>query len=178
MKSLTGVELKRFLRDFRRENRSAREIIALLQSVEYPYNVGSIFRLADGAGISRLILTGITPRPPNPTIRKVGRSKDRNVPWIYEKDPTIPLTVLREEGYRIVAVELTDQSTPYFDYAYPEKICLVVGHEDHGVTKAVLSVCDDSVFIPMYGAGRSHNVSTALTIVAYHVRHAPPILPP
>jgi tRNA (guanosine-2'-O-)-methyltransferase len=178
MKSLTGVDLKRFLRDYRREHELERDIIALLQSVEYTYNVGSIFRLADGVGISKLILTGITPRPPNPTIRKVGRSKDRKVPWVYEKDPAIPLTSLREEGYRIVAVELTDQSKPYFDYVYPEKTCLVVGHEDHGITKAVLSCCDASVFIPMYGAGRSLNVSTALAIVAYHVRQNPPILPP
>ena len=59
----------------------------LLQSVEYPANVGSCFRLADGAGLTELVLTGITPTPPNATIEKVGRYKSTRVPWRYEKDP-------------------------------------------------------------------------------------------
>ena len=170
MKPLTGVDLKRFLRDYKRANRPRREIAALLHSVEYPYNVGSIFRLADGVGISRLILSGITPRPPNPTIKKVGRSKDRNVQWSYEKNPEDAIAVLREEGRRIVAVELTAEAIPYYEYDYPDNTCLVVGHEDHGVTKAVLALCETAVFVPMYGKGRSLNVSAALGIVAYHIR--------
>jgi 23S rRNA (guanosine2251-2'-O)-methyltransferase len=172
MKSLTGVELKRFLRDYRRLNQPRRDIVALLHSVEYPYNVGAIFRLADGAGLSRLILSGITPIPPNPTIQKVGRSKDRNVPWVYEKNPEEAIAALRAEGFRIVAVELTAEAISYSHYDYPDKVCLVVGNEDHGVTKAVLALCDTSVFIPMYGKGRSLNVSAALGIVAYHIRQS------
>lgn len=171
MKPLTGTELKRFLRDYKRLNRPQREIAALLQSVEYPYNVGAIFRLADGVGVTKLVLSGITPYPPNPTIAKVGRSKDRNVPWFYEPDPGKPISVLREDGYRIIAVELTAEAVPYDEYSYPDKSCLVLGHEDHGVTKAVLAQCDEAVFIPMYGKGRSLNVSAAFGIVAYHIRH-------
>ncbi|MCI0398681.1 MAG: tRNA methyltransferase, partial [Chloroflexi bacterium] len=71
MKPLVGTELKRFLRDYRRQHRPDYDLVVLLQSVEYPYNVGSIFRLADGAGLTELVLTGITPTPPNPTIEKV-----------------------------------------------------------------------------------------------------------
>lgn len=52
MRPLIGTDLKRFLRDYRRANRPAHDLVALLQSVEYPANVGSIFRLADGAGVS------------------------------------------------------------------------------------------------------------------------------
>jgi tRNA (guanosine-2'-O-)-methyltransferase len=47
-----------------------------------------------------------------------------------------------------------------------------VGNEDHGVTKAVLNVCDEAVFVPMYGKGRSLNVNTALAIVVYHILQA------
>ena len=171
MKPLSGTELKRFLRDYKRLNRPQREITALLHSVEYPYNVGAIFRLADGVGVTKLVLSGITPTPPNPTIAKVGRSKDRNVLWFYEQDPERPISDLREEGNRIIAVELTAEAVPYDEYDYPEKSCLVFGNEDHGVTKAVLARCDGAVFIPMYGKGRSLNVSAAFGIVAYHIRH-------
>ncbi|HOU41021.1 MAG TPA: TrmH family RNA methyltransferase [Promineifilum sp.] len=144
----------------------------MLQSVEYPANVGSIFRLADGAGVTQLVLTGITPTPPNATIDKVGRFKSLRLPWRYEADPVAAVEGLKSSGYRVVAVELTDDALPYYDYAYAPKTCLVVGHEDHGVTKATLAVCDAAVFIPMYGKGLSLNVHVALAVVLYHIRHA------
>jgi 23S rRNA (guanosine2251-2'-O)-methyltransferase len=170
MKPLSGTDLKRFLRDYKREHQPQRQIALLLHSVQYPYNVGALFRLADGAGVSQMLLTGITPTPPNPTIAKVGRSKDRNVAWRYESDPMEVISGLREEGFHIIALELTASASPYDEHNYPEKICLVVGHEDHGVTKAVLAQCDSAIFVPMYGKGRSLNVSSALGIIAYHIR--------
>lgn len=171
MKPLVGTELKRFLRDYRRMRRHDGELALLLQSVEYPVNVGSIFRLADAAGISELILSGITPRPPNATIEKVGRGKHANVPWRYEADPSNAIRQLRSTGYHIVALELTAESIPYHEYNYPPKTCLIVGHEDHGVTRSTLAQCDAAVFVPMYGKGRSHNVGTALAIVVYRALH-------
>lgn len=172
MKPLHGTPLKRFLRDYRRAHPPSHTVAALLQSVEYPANVGSIFRLADGAGMSELILTGITPRPPHPTLDKVARHKTRRVAWRYEEDPVAAVRQVREEGYHVVAVELTAGAVPYFEYAYPERSCLVVGHEDHGVTRATLGACDGAVFLPMYGKGQSLNVHVALSIVVYHILHA------
>ncbi len=57
MKQLIGTDLKRFLRDFKRENQPKISLVLLLQSVEYPYNVGAIFRMAEGAGVEEMILT-------------------------------------------------------------------------------------------------------------------------
>ncbi|MGD8857294.1 MAG: TrmH family RNA methyltransferase [Chloroflexota bacterium] len=172
MKSLTGVELKRFLRDYRRSNPPTRQVAAVLHSVAYPYNVGSIFRLADGARMSELVLSGITPTPPHPTIDKVGRYKAKNVPWRYEPDPITAIEQLKAAGYCAVALELVDIAAPYQGHQYTERTCLVVGNEDHGITKAVLNVCDEAVFVPMYGKGRSLNVHTALAIVTYHILHS------
>ena len=169
MKPLIGSDLKRFLRSYKRENLPKRELVILLQSVEYPYNVGAIFRLADGAGIGEIILTGITPKPPNPTIKKVARGKTRNVKWHYQRDPVSALAVLKDNGYQIIALELTESSVPYDDFEFSQRVCLVVGNEDHGVTKDTLKSCDASVFVPMYGKGQSHNVNTALAIVTYHI---------
>ncbi|UCC53848.1 MAG: hypothetical protein JSV68_07710, partial [Anaerolineaceae bacterium] len=151
MKPLFGTNLKRFLRDYKRQQRPDVDLVALLQSVEYPANVGSCFRLADGAGLTELVLTGITPTPPHSTIDKVGRFKSDRVPWRYERDPIEAIRGLKEDGYHMVAVELVDIAVPYHRYDYPSKSCLVVGHEDHGVTKATLGACDAAVFLPMYG---------------------------
>ncbi len=177
MKPLVGTELKRFLRRYRRAHPPARQVAALLQSVEYPVNVGSVFRLAEAAGLAELVLTGITPRPPNVKLEKVARFKVDLVPWRYEEDPVAAIAGLRQTGYHIVAVELTDRSTPYFAYPFPSQTCLVVGHEDHGVTRATLAACDAAVFVPMYGKGRSLNVHVALSVVVYHLLHADPPAP-
>lgn len=171
MRPLVGTELKRFLRDYRRANPSQFDLVILLQSVEYPANVGSIFRLADGAGVKELILSGITPTPPNPTIDKVGRYKSLRLPWRYEADPIVAVNDLKTKGYKVVAIELTDEAMPYHQFTYSRKTCFIVGHEDHGVTKATLAACDASVFVPMYGKGLSLNVHVALAIVLNHTLH-------
>jgi tRNA (guanosine-2'-O-)-methyltransferase len=172
MKLLHGTPLKRFLRDWRRANPIQVDIALVLQSVSYPVNVGSLFRIADAIRVTQMVLCGMTPTPPNPTIIKVGRDKHNNVKWSYEEKAEFPLQRLRTEGYHITALELTDESIPYFMIKVPEKICLVLGNEDHGVTKATLDLCDSALFVPMYGQGQSLNVHVSAAVTLYHLRHA------
>lgn len=171
MRALYGTPLKRFHREFRRAHPIQHHISVILQSVEYPVNVGSIFRIADATRIEELILTGITPTPPQPTIAKVGRGKHKRVAWRYEEEPDQPIAQLRDAGYRIYAVEITKEAKPYYEVEWPERTCLIVGHEDHGVTRATLGLCDEAVFVPMWGKGASLNVHVALAIVVYHIRY-------
>lgn len=169
MKQLRGTPLKRFLRDYRRANPPRRRVAIVVQSVAYPANVGSILRIADAADVAELILTGITPTPDNPTVRKVARHKDGRLNWTYVERAEDAVVRLKEAGYFTCAVELTDGAVPYHRFAYPEKVCLIVGNEDHGVTQSVLNLCDAAVFVPMFGRGRSLNVHVSLAVVCYHV---------
>ena len=95
---------------------------------------------------------------------------------LFESEQVIACAVegLKASGYQIVAVELTDDAAPYHQFDYAQKVALVVGHEDHGVTKATLAACDAAVFVPMYGKGLSLNVHVALAVVLYHIRHSTP----
>ena len=171
MKPLIGTPLKRFLRDYRRQNPPQCELAILLHSVAYPVNVGSVFRLADGLGNVQLILSGITPQPPQPTLEKVARYKTKRVAWRYEPEPLVAIKQLKADGYQIVGLELTDESIPYHQFEYAGKVCVIAGNEDHGITKVVLSLCDGAVFLPMYGKGQSLNVHVAISILAYHILH-------
>jgi 23S rRNA (guanosine2251-2'-O)-methyltransferase len=153
----------------RKGPRPWRQLAIILQSIAYPVNVGSIFRIADACNVQHLVLTGITPTPPHPTILKVGRAKDTRVPWNYIDSAQTAIQQLRAEDYHICALEITDASKPYYDYSFPEKVCLVVGNEDHGVTREALTLCDGAVYVPMFGKGRSLNVHVSLAIVCYHV---------
>lgn len=169
MKQLRGTPLKRFLRALKPP--APTELAIVCQSVAYPVNVGSIFRIADALDASDVVLTGITPTPPNPTISKVGRDKDQRVPWRYVDRPEDALRELREKGFWIAALEITEECQPYYAVDYPERVALVLGNEDHGVTRACLALCNAAVFVPMYGKGRSLNVHVSLAVVGYHLLH-------
>ena len=168
MRQLRGRPLTQFLKQ---TQRPAQELIFLLQDVQDPVNVGSSFRIADACGVREVVLTGISARPPHPLIKKVGRGRDRRVPWRYVEEATAAIAACADAGFTICALEITAQSVPYYEPEYPDKICLVVGHEDHGVTNRTLSLCDMAVFIPMYGKGASLNVHVSLGIAAYHILH-------
>ncbi|MFN2225903.1 MAG: TrmH family RNA methyltransferase [Anaerolineae bacterium] len=173
MKQLRGTPLKRFLRHLPPPPRPT-DLVVVCQSVAYPVNVGSIFRIADALDVQEVVLSGITPTPPHPTISKVGRDKDRRVPWRYVDRPETALEELRARGYWIGAMEITQQSKPYFAVNYPQKVALVLGNEDHGVTRACLALSDAAIYVPMYGKGKSLNVHVSLAVVGYHILHLPP----
>lgn len=134
-----------------------------------PRNVGSLFRLADAAGLQQLVLSGSTPRPPHPKIRKTARATERSVPFSTIDDAGGFLQLMRSAGVRIVALEITDQSASLFDYRLPEgeEIVLVVGAESGGVSPTLLQQCDEAVYLPMYGRNTSMNVSVALGAAVY-----------
>jgi tRNA (guanosine-2'-O-)-methyltransferase len=169
MKQLRGKPLKDFLKQVKHHEK---ELIFILQDVQDPINVGSAFRIADACRVQELILTGISAQPPHPLLRKVARGKQKRVQWRYTEQASDAILSLKEDGYTSYALELTPQSIPYYETEYPDKICLVVGHEDHGVTKRTLAVCDTVIFLPMYGKGASMNVHVSLGIAAYHILHA------
>ena len=166
MKPLRGTELKRFLRNC---ERPALDLKVILADVEDPVNVGAAFRIADAVKASGLIMTGITPTPPHRLIDKVGRRKDRRVPWEYIEDPLVAISKLKEESYQIVALELTADAQPYHQFDYTDKVCLIVGHEDHGVTRRILEQVEGTVYIPMFGKGASLNVSVSLGVACFQV---------
>ena len=168
MKPLRKTALKRFLKAHPRPERA---LVIVLHDVEDPVNVGAAFRIADACGAQEILLTGITPQPPHKLLDKVGRRKDRRVPWRYIEDVVEALDAARADGFEILAVEITESAVAYHERAYPPKTCLVMGHEDHGVTKRALAACDGAVFIPMYGKGASLNVSVALGIMCFAALH-------
>lgn len=169
MKQLLGTELKRFLRDWRRENSFTGELALILQSVTYPANVGSLFRIADAVGVSKMFLCSATPIPDKESVIKVARNKQNVVSWYYEERAETAIDLLKVEDFQICALEITDNARPYYAVTFPEKVCLVLGNEDHGVSKSVLEKCDTAVFAPMMGKGQSMNVHVSAAVVLYHI---------
>ena len=143
-------------------------VCMVLENIRSLYNVGSMFRTADGARLEKLYLAGYTGYPPRKEIEKSALGSTESVPWERRTDTAALLGRLREQGYHIMALEHTSGSVPYTgaDYSFP--LCLVLGNEVEGVTDGTLSLCDSAVEIPMYGIKESLNVAVACGIIAYH----------
>lgn len=139
----------------------------LLQDWEDAYNVGGMFRVADGCGAEELIMTGRTPVPPNPMIGVTSLGQHRRIPFRYFERHQDAAEALQSEGWSLVAVEIAAEAEPYRGFGYPEKTCLILGNEGAGVYQALSKLADASVYIPMRGKGRSLNVTVAAAIVAF-----------
>lgn len=155
------------------------EIIVIAHNIRSTHNVGSIFRTSEGLGVQKIILSGYTPYPimtddtrlPHirnkiqQDIHKTALGAEELVPFSYHQTP--PLNDLVKQGYRIVALEQDDRSTPIHAYKTPEKIALLIGEEVHGIERDLLNQCDDIIEIPMVGKKESFNVSVATGIALY-----------
>ncbi len=144
-------------------------VAVLLDNVRSLYNVGAFYRTADGAGVERLILTGITGHPPKREIEKTALGAHDTVPWEHHWDPLPVLDELRLNHYEIAAVETSAHSVDLFDWKPRFPVCIVFGHEVDGIRLEVLERCDTHIRIPMLGLKHSLNVATAGGVALYEL---------
>ena len=152
-------------------------VCAVLDNIRSLYNVGSIFRTADAAGIERLYLCGITAAPPHPSIRKTALGADERVPYEHHHNAYAVTARLRMSGYRIAAIETGNTSVDLYDWRPEFPLAVILGNEVEGVSQPLLDLSDFRVRIPMHGVKRSLNVATAAGVVFYELlrrlRHFP-----
>lgn len=139
----------------------------VLDNVRSAFNVGSVFRSADGCAAEHLYLCGMTCAPPHPRLARTALGAADHVPWTWLADPLDAVAALRDRGIPLVAVESTPEARPLFAFDWPRPVALVFGHEVRGIAPDVLAACAAAVRIPMLGHKRTLNVSTACGIVLY-----------
>jgi len=171
MRKLTHAEIStKRIPEGQVENATRVPLIVLVDNVRSLYNVGSIFRTSDGVMIEKLILTGFTPYPPRKEIEKTALGSTKSIPWEYSEHSTEAIQKLKERGYKICCLELTDKSIHYNNIKSTDfPICLVIGNEINGVSKEVIELCDLAIEIPMYGIKQSLNVAVAFGIAVFEL---------
>ena len=148
---------------------------AILHNIRSLYNVGSIFRTADAAGVEKLYLCGITGTPPRKEIVKVALGAEQVVRWEYVRRTGDVIKKLKKQGVRIVALDKTKKSIDYRKAPPLLKgegrgevnTALLVGNEVEGLPPALLKQADTIIHIPMRGKKESLNVSVAFGIAVY-----------
>ncbi len=167
------------------------DIVLVLNNVRSVYNVGSVFRTCDAAGVSKIYLVGVTPTPLDrfgkfrADFAKVALGAEKTVEWEHFKSFREVYKKLKSEGCEILAVEQDKRSIPYYTFGRPsksvvqkialapqgtrDKYALIFGEETKGLPKSVLDKCDQILEIPMRGEKESLNVSVAAGIVVYNL---------
>ena len=145
-------------------------VFGLLDNIRSVWNVGSMFRTADAAGLGGLLLCGMTATPPRPDIEKTALGATQTVPWNYWRSALEAATTVREAGLPLIALEQTSEARDWEQFDYPFPHCFVVGHEVRGVAPEILDIADSVVEIPMAGTKQSLNVAVSFGVLAYAIR--------
>jgi tRNA G18 (ribose-2'-O)-methylase SpoU len=146
-------------------------LVLVLDNVRSMNNIGSIFRSADAFLIESIVLCGITATPPHKDIHKTALGATESVDWKYFEDTKTAIDDLKRKGYKICAVEQTEESFMLNDISFEEneKLALIFGHEMHGVQQAIVDMCDIAIEIPQYGTKHSLNISVCAGILIWEV---------
>ncbi len=157
-----------------------KELFLILHNIRSAYNVGAIFRTADGAGVSKIYLTGYSHAPScendcnlkskaDKMIEKTALGGEKSVAWEKSEDIFELLKKMKKKNCVVVALETTADATEIGKFDSEKSVALVLGNEVSGIPEEILEKCDCAVAIPMRGVKESLNVSIAAGVAAYGI---------
>ena len=168
MRKITNAELGRpSLEEFAQQAKTP--VVVVLDNVRSAQNVGSFFRTGDAFAIEHIALCGITATPPNREIHKTALGAEESIGWSYHPTTAECISKLRDEGYRILAIEQVEGAVRLDRFQAEEgtKYASVFGNEVLGVEQSVVDMCDGAIEIPQVGTKHSLNVSVSGGVVLW-----------
>jgi 23S rRNA (guanosine2251-2'-O)-methyltransferase len=147
------------------------DIIFVLDNIRSAQNIGSIFRTSDAFNLEKIVLTGISATPPNKEILKTALGSTESVAWEHHADAVQAVQELKQQGYQIISVEQTQNSTLLHQFIPNKdgKFVLVMGNEVEGVNQEIINLSDTILEIPQFGTKHSLNVAVSAGIVLWDV---------
>jgi len=141
----------------------------VLDKIRSLYNVGSMFRTADGFGVAKIWLGGYTATPEHPKMSKTALGAERAIPWEKMRQTWRIVERLKKDGYFVVGLECSPGAESIREFVPPpdRPLALVVGNEVKGLSPVMMKRLDAVVFIPMQGIKNSFNVASACGIALY-----------
>jgi 23S rRNA (guanosine2251-2'-O)-methyltransferase len=146
------------------------KLFVLLENIRSAYNVGSIFRTCDAAGVDKLFLTGYTAYPPHPKLNKTALGSFNSVKWEYVRNGKQVAMVLKKKRTKLISLEANKDTSSIFEKTFIKNTCLVFGNELSGISQDMLELSDEIVHIPQFGKKESLNVAVAAGIAVYEFK--------
>lgn len=159
------------------------QLAVICCDIRSAHNIGSIFRSCDAFGVWRLYLCGVSPRPPHEddgrlphlaakngrAIAKTALGAEKSVAFEYRPDASLLIRKLKNDGWRIIALEQAVNSRPLRELSLSGRVALLLGEEVKGLPQALLDQADTIAEIRMRGRKESLNVAVAAGIALYQL---------
>lgn len=151
----------------REQAESKLPLVFVLDNIRSAFNVGSIFRTAECLGAEKIYLCGYTPLPTQWKVDKTAMGTQEYLSW--EEAPKLLecLEELKDEGYRIVALETAASASDLFEKFESEPTAFVLGNERFGLDPEVLKIIDEVRIIPLRGRKNSLNVGVTAAVAGF-----------
>lgn len=142
-------------------------LVFVLDNIRSAFNVGSIFRTAECLGAEKIYLCGYTPNPTQWKVEKTAMGTQEYLSW--EESPRLLecLEELKDEGYRIVALETAASAVDLYEPFEIEATAFVLGNERFGLDPEILKVIDEVRIVPLRGRKNSLNVGVTAAIAGF-----------
>lgn len=147
-----------------------RGLMVIMEDVHNAHNLAAIARSCDAFGVQQIgaILEDPEHFDPAGTVKITSASASKWLDYqIYQQGSHKALTLLKDQGWHIMATVADESSHSLYDYDFAQypQLALLVGNERHGLSRTALALADSHVYIPMVGMIHSLNVSVATAII-------------
>ncbi len=140
----------------------SRELVVVCAPLRSNINLSRIARAASCCGVERIVCTGHAKLD-----KRIARDGAETLQIDVHRTLPPVLAQMRSDGYRLVGLEQTTDSSDLHQYNFERKTALVIGNERTGLTPELLQMLDDVVEIPVWGMPFSYNVATATAMTLY-----------
>lgn len=148
------------------KSRKKPAFLMILENIQDPGNLGTILRAGEGAGITGVLMDDTTADIYNPKVIRSTMGSICRVPFVYTKDLSAALKLLKADGVRLYAAHL-DGRNNYEKEDYTVDTGFLIGNEGNGLTDETAALADAFVKIPMMGKVESLNAAVAASVLMF-----------
>lgn len=142
--------------------------ILVLDNLQDPGNLGAMFRTAEAAGATGILLSQDCVDIYNPKVIRSTMGAIFRMPFVYVEDLPASIENLKKQGIHVYAAHLKGGHT-YDKEDYSKGTAFLIGNEGNGLRKEIAQCADTWIQIPMEGKAESLNAATAAAILMYEV---------
>lgn len=166
--SMPQYDLQASIEDWIKKRRSQGEapMLVLLEDLQDPGNLGTIFRVGEGAGIQGIIMTRKTVDIFNPKVIRSTMGSIYRVPFFIVEELTDTIDLLVQKKITVYAAHLED-SVDYDVPDYTGPTAFLIGNEGQGLQRETADRASQYIKIPMKGQVELLNAAAAATILMY-----------
>jgi len=152
----------------RAAERGEKPLIAILDEIQDPHNLGAIIRSAEALGFHGIIISKNRSAGLSQTVAKTSAGASSHIPVVRVTNTAQTIEALKSDGLWIAGAD-QDASDSIEDLDVSMPIAIVIGGEEKGIRRLVKEKCDYLVRIPMHGHINSLNASVAAAIMFWEV---------